>query len=310
MRTGPADHGAMDPIEIATSAARHHQVLGPALRSELGVSASTWGRWLRRDGVERPYRGVGLLPGVDDRGLARVRAAIAAVSTETLVTGWTAARLLGLVGAHPSDVHLLTRHGASIVRRSGLRVTETSVWPRRTERVHDVGIVPAGRMLADLSAEVEPGVLRDLAIDARFAGLLRPGELDHEAADRRRFPGRRVMRGVASELRADDSDSGFELAARARMAAVGLPPDPEQAYVVVAGRRRRIDLPYRSRRVGVECLGLAAHSGRRAFDGDAARRNDFAEDGAWLILELTWTTFHRDWDEFEVRLRRVLASRS
>lgn len=300
----------MDPVEFASVVARHHHVLGPAARAELRASATAWGRLLRRDEVERPFRGVGVLDGAGDAALTRARAALAAVACEAALTGWSAAHLHGLVDTAPTVVHLLMRHGASVTRRPGLRLTETSAYPDRCERRQGIPVVPVARMLTDLAATTTRDALLDLAVDARFARRLGRGDLDAEVARRRRFPGRRRLRELADLLRDDSSDSGFEHAARSRLTRLGVAPDPGQHVLRLAGRERRIDLPYAAQRVGIECLGLAAHSGRKAFDADAARRNDFAEDGAWLILELTWTTFHRDWDAFAGRLRRVLARRS
>lgn len=300
----------MDPLEFAATAARHHHVLGASARDELGLSASAWGRLLRRNEVKRPFRGVGVLPAADPPSLTRARAALAAVQCEAALTGWSAAHLYGLIDVAPTTVHLLMRHGASVVRRTGLQLTETTAFPSRLVTRHGLPVVPGSRMLADLSASTRTEPLRSLAIDARFADALKPRDLDRELLARRRFPGRRRFRAVAEDLRDDTSDSGFEFAARGRLTDLGIPPDPGQEAVVVSGRDRRIDLPWRRQRVGVECLGFAPHSGRAAFDADANRRNDFAEDGSWLILELTWTMFHRDWSGFVARLQRVLRSRS
>ncbi len=299
----------MDPVEFAAVVARHHHVLGPGARAELAASGTAWGRLLRRDEVERPFRGVGVLAGADDPALTRARAALEAVPREALVTGWSAAHLHGLVDAAPTTVHLLMPHGASVTRRPGLRLSETSALPEPVQHRHGIPLVPVARMLADLAATTTHDALLDLAVDARFARCLGRGDLDREVATRRRFPGRRRLRELAELLRDDTSDSGFEHTARARLTELGMAPDPGQHVVRLAGRDRRIDLPYATHRVGIECLGLVAHSGRNAFDADADRRNDFAEDGSWLILELTWTTFHRQWEPFVDRLRRVMAKR-
>ena len=304
-----ADDEGMDPVEFAAVAARHHHVLGPSVRDELGLSPWAWRRSLRRDDVQRPFRDVRVLPGAEGGGLTRARAALCAVQCRVALTGWSAANLHGLVDTAPSTVHLLMPHGASITRRDGLELTETSAFPTRLHTIDELPVVPVSRLLADLSPTTRFDALLNLAVDARFARLLRASDLDRELGRRRRFPGRTRFRQLADDLRDDTSDSGFEFHARERLDDLGLAPDPGQHRLLVAGRERRIDLPWRDQRVGVECLGLAAHSGRRAFDADADRRNDFAEDGTWLILELTWTTFHRHWDDFVGRLRRVLDRR-
>lgn len=296
----------MDPIELARAAAEAHHVLTASWRLELGLSRSAWNRLATHEEVERPFRGVVVLPGADDLGLTRARAALGAVQCDVALTGWSAAHAYGLARAAPSRVHLLMPHGASVCRREGLRLTETSAFPDQLEDRAGVPVVPAGRMLADLAATTTVDALRTLAITARFEGLLGGRDLDRELDARRRFPGRGRLRQVAAELRDDTSDSGFEFLARERLEKAGLPPDPGQHVLRLRGRERRIDLPWSAHRVGVECLGLAAHSGRRAFDEDAERRNDFAEDSRWTILELTWTAFHGQWPAFLDRLRRLL----
>lgn len=297
----------MDPIELAHVAARAHHVLTSATRRQEHISRYAWSRLRAHDEVERPFRGVIVVPGAHDVSLTRARAAVGALRCDAALTGWSAAHLYGLIEAGPTEVHLLMRHGASVTRRGGLLLTETCAFPRRTHRRHGLPVVPAARMFADLSPTIHLDALGALAIEARFHGILGRGDLDAEVAARRRFPGRGRLRQLADDLRDDRSDSGFELRARDRLVAERLPPDPGQHVLRVRGRERRIDLPWATRQVGVECLGLAAHSGRRAFDADAERRNDFAEDCPWTILELTWTTFHTQWPTFVERLRRLLS---
>lgn len=296
----------MDPIDLAHAAARAHHVLTSSTRRRENISRYAWSQLLAHDQVDRPFRGVVVVPGTDNVSLTRARAALGALQCDAALTGWSAAHLYGLIEAAPTEVHLLLRHGASVTRRDGLRLTETSAFPSRLRRRHDLPVVPGGRMLADLASTTHVDALRSLAIDARFQAILGHNDLDEEVAGRRRFPGRARLRRLADDLRDDSSDSGFEFHARDRLGEDGLAPDPGQHVLRVRGRERRIDLPWSQHLVGVECLGLAAHSGRRAFDEDAERRNDFAEDSTWTILELTWTTFHTQWPQFVERLRRLL----
>lgn len=296
----------MDPVEFVRLATTQGHVVTSATRRLLGMSREAWAHALSNSDVQRPHRGVAVLPGSADANHTRARAALSAIQCRAALTGWSAAHLYGLVRTAPTEVHLLLDHGASVTRRGGLLLTETSVFPARLRRIDDLPVVPVARVLADLAPTTEVDPLRNLGIDARFEGSLAAGDLDRELAARRRFPGRTRLRTIADELRDDGSDSGFELRTRTRLTDLGLPPDPGQLHVRVGGRDRRIDLGWQSRRVGIECLGLAAHSGRRAFDRDATRRNDFAEDGSWTLLELTWTAFHRDWPAFVERLRRLL----
>ena len=296
----------MDLVEFVRLVTAQGHVVTPATRRHLRMSREAWARALSHADVQRPHRGVAVLPGSTDSNHTRARAALAAVQCRAALTGWSAAHLYGLVRTAPTEVHLLLDHGASVTRRAGLRLTETSVFPARIQRLHDMPVVPVARLLADLAPTTDVAALRDLGVDARFAGRLAAGDLDGELAARRRFPGRARLRAVAGDLRDDGSDSGFEFRTRARLADLGLPPDPGQLHVRIGGRDRRIDLGWQAQHVGIECQGLAAHSGRRAFDRDATRRNDFAEEGSWTLLELTWTAFHTDWPAFVARLRRLL----
>lgn len=296
----------MDPVEFVRLATAQGHVVTPDTRRRLGMSREAWAHALSNPGVQRPHRGVAVLPGSADANHTRARAALSALQCRAALTGWSAAHLYGLVTTAPTEVHLLLDHGASVTRRDGLHLTETSAFPARVERIDGLPAVPVARVLADLAPTTSVDALRNLGIDARFAGHMAARDLDRELAARRRFPGRRRLRTIADDLRDDGSDSGFEFRTRDRLTDLDLPPDPGQLHVRIAGRDRRIDLGWQARHVGIECLGLAAHSGRRAFDRDATRRNDFAEDGSWTLLELTWTAFHTDWPAFVARLRRLL----
>lgn len=295
--------------ELFDSAVDRHGVVATRDLGPATMAPTSFHDWRRREELERPHHGVTLLPGFPATTEQRLAAAVAGIGDRCAVTGWSAAYLYGLRGSAPSTTDLLAPHGVSHRQHAGVRVVETIVFDDVEVRTVDgIPVVSGARMLADLARDAHLDTLTGLAIDLRRSGRLRASDIDREVAGRRRFPGRGRLRALADRLREDDSDSGFEHRTREQLTRRGTPPDHGQLEVVVVGRRRRIDLPYASAGVGVECIGLAFH-GRDAFDRDADRRNDFAEDGRWQLLELTWTTFLLDWERFCDRLDRLLARR-
>lgn len=295
--------------ELFDSAVDRHGVVAARHLGPSTMAPSTFHDWRQREEFERPHHGVTLLPGFPATAEQRLAAAVAGIGDRCAVTGWSAAYLYGLRASAPSTTDLLAPHGVSHRHHSGVRVVETTVFDdEEVGRVDGIPVVSGARMLADLARDAHLSTLTELAIDLRRKGRLGASDIEREIAKRRRFPGRGRLRALADQLREDDSDSGFEHRTRDRLTRRGTPPDNGQLEVVVAGRRRRIDLPYASAGVGVECIGLAFH-GRDAFDRDADRRNDFAEDGRWRLLELTWTTFLLDWERFCTRLDRLLGRR-
>ena len=296
--------GRRDLFDDATAS---HGVVAATDVRRAALPESTFRDWRRREKMPRPHHAVTILPGWPETPAQRLAAAAAAVGPAAAITGWAAAHLRGLRSVPPTTTDVLAPHGASHRPHDHVRIIETVVFADEPlEEIDGIPVVSAARMLADLARDAELATLVELAIDLRRSGQLGSGDLDRQLLARRRFPGRARLRGLADLLRDDDSDSGFELRTRDRLARRGTPPDPGQLEVIVAGRRRRIDLPYADARVGIECVGLAFH-GRDAFDGDADRRNDFAVDGRWRLLELTWRTFLLGWDDFCARLDRLLA---
>lgn len=292
--------------------ARRNRVVTYADAAACGISRSTLDDVARRQGwPPRPQPGVLLAPGGQIDEFVRITAAFRSLPEAVGVGGDTALFLHGLQSAAPTQTLVWVPDGHVGVERRTRKVRRTSLLTRKdcTEVAGIPTVLPAWAMRDVAGARSVPA-LRNLAIDARFRGLLAEGSLDEVLGRDRRFVGRRRYAEVADDLRADGSDSGFEFSVRDRLVSARRPPDAGQERLWTPGRPRSIDLPYRDPKVGVECLGWRYHSDRDQLDRDAERNNDIAAAGGWLILQLTWgMQWGEPWRRFLSRLDRALASR-
>lgn len=276
-----------------------------------GLARSTFDDRARSESwPARPYPGVIVPPGPPLSPRERIEAAVRSVSGEAWVGGYAALYLHGVVDQAPTQTLLwvpVSHRGASsrtrLVRRTSLLAAKDSI------RVDGLPTVRAAWALRDVAGATTLDRLRNLAIDARFAGVLGAPDLDWVVGQDRRFGGRARLAEVAADLRDDGSDSGFEFRSRDRLTAEGLPPDPRQKRLWTPGRPRDVDLPYDDFGVGVECVGLHYH-GRDQLDADAERDNDIAARGGYVILKLTYRMqYGPAWERFVGRLEQVLVCR-
>ena len=252
------------------------------------------------------------LPGHPDGPRFRLAAALRGNGPDAVVDRHSALALHGLVSAFPTRPQLLLPHEARSRQREGIDVRRTRrLLAAHVDEVDGLPCVVAARAIADLAGELRVPALRSLALAAQRDGLVRPGALS-SILDclPHNLRGRGRLREVVGDLATDGSESGFEHSARRRMQDEGLRPDRGQPTVIVAGRRRRIDIAWLALRVGVECQGYGAHVGASALDGDAARLNGLVAEGDWVILQLTPTLLREDWSTFLADLRRCLARRA
>lgn len=276
-----------------------------------GIPRSTFDDRTRREGwPDRPYPGVIATPGPRLDRRERIRAATLSIRGPVWVGGLSALYLHGVVDAPPTRTLLWVPVGQRAsssrvrqVRRSTLLTAEDS------EPVDGIPVVPAAWALHDVAGATTHERLRNLAIDARFKGVM--SEEDPVQVLRRdgRFAGRASYQLVVEDLRSDGSDSGFEFTTRDRLTAEGLPPDDAQARLWTPGRPRDVDIAYADYKVGLECEGLRYH-GRDEQDRDAERSNDIAVLDEWLLLHLTFRMQFGDaWGRVLARLRRALGAR-
>jgi hypothetical protein len=286
-----------------------HGVVSLACARAVGLTPSTLASRAAREGWERLGPGAWLLPGAERTAAARAAAAVLTVPG-SVVTGWSAAALHGLVRTPPTRIETIRPTGVADVDRAQVRGRRTRrLPPEDVTEIDGIPVVTVPRLLRDLSRSTSPNALRDLAIDGRrqTPGLL--ADLDALLRRHPRFPGRPALRSILEDLADDGSDSGFEHRLVERLGARSLAPDAQQILVETPAGRRYLDVGWHGSRVAIECLGFAFHSNAEQLRRDVHRQNAIAAVDRWLVLQLTWEMFHREWDTFEDLLRRCLRGR-
>jgi hypothetical protein len=288
---------------------QRHGVVTLACARAVGLAPSTLATRAAKEGWEQLGPGAWLLPGAERTAAARAAAAILTVPG-SVVTGWSAAALHGLVRTPPTRIETVRPTGVADIDRPKVRGRRTRRLPSQdVTEVEGIRVVSVARLLRDLSRSTTRGTLRDLTIDARQRDRAVLDELAALLSRHPRFPGRRALRSVLDELAEDGSDSGFEHRLVERLATRSLTPDAQQILVETHAGPRYLDVGWRPARVAIECLGFAFHSSADQLRRDIHRQNAIAATDRWLVLQLTWEMFHREWDAFEELLRHCLRGR-
>jgi hypothetical protein len=288
---------------------QRHGVVSLACARAVGLTPSNLASRAAREGCEALGPGAWLLPGAEKTAVARASAAVLTVPG-SVVTGWSAAALHGLVRTPPTRIETIRPTGVADVDRAKVQGRRTRrLLPEDVTEVDGIPVVTVPRLLRDLSRSTSPTALRDLAIDGRrqMPGLF--DDLRTLLGRHPRFPGRPALRSVLEDLADDGSDSGFEHRLVERLGARSMAPDEQQILVETPIGRRYLDLGWLGPRVAIECLGFAFHSDAEQLRRDVHRQNAIAAVDRWLILQLTWEMFHREWDTFEDLLRNCLRVR-
>jgi hypothetical protein len=289
---------------------QRHGVVSLACARAVGLTPSTLASRATREGWEPLGPGAWLLPGAERTTAARATAAALTVPG-SVVTGWSAAALHGLLRTPPTRIETVRPTGVADVDRAHVQGRRTRrLPPEDVTEVDGVPVVTVPRMLRDLSRTASPSALRNLAIDGRRQSPTLLTDLDELLRRHPRFPGRPALRAVVEDLADDGSESGFEYRLVARLVVRSLAPDAQQILVETPSGRRYLDVGWRGARVAIECLGFAFHANADQLRRDVHRQNAIAAVDRWLVLQLTWEMFHRDWDPFEKLLRRCLRGRS
>ncbi|HEX9888796.1 MAG TPA: hypothetical protein VGA69_04920 [Nitriliruptorales bacterium] len=291
-----------------------HGIATSAQAVSHGISDRTFRRRAADEAWHQPLAGSGVrqLPGSPPTPITQLAAALAHVGYPAAVTRGSALHLHGLRPKMPQRVQLLLPAGRTAPEVPGIEVVRTRHYlPHHLEDIKGLCCVRPARAVTDLANVQRLADLRSLVIDLRFRDGDVLDELDRVHRERGRYPGRADVRRILADLSGDGSDSGFEFTTRERLVAGDLPPDEGQAVVRTPTRTIHIDIPFGSRRVGIECLGWAYHSSRAQLHRDAVRWNALAEVDEWLILQLTWSMLWGPaWEQFVAQLRRTLARRT
>lgn len=297
--------------ELYAHGVTHGGVVGRRCALAAAVEPRALRHRAEREGWDRLFPSTYVLPGRRSTGLTRTVAAALWAGGHAVITGASALALHGLLRAPPTTVELLVPDDRARLQDPRVQTRWTTRIPEAAVmHVHGVRVADPARSLADHAAVASLASLRRLGLDAWSRGILPAETLERELAVRGRFAGRSRFGQLLADLRGDGSESGFEFDARSRLRGLGFVPDPDQLEVVTPAGIRRIDITFREREVGIECLGFHYHSSPQDLERDAVRANAIATLDRWLVFRLTFRMFHLRWDEFVHHLRIGLARRT
>jgi very-short-patch-repair endonuclease len=274
-----------------------HQQDGVFTRSqalESGIAHSTLRRALSDGRLVEVGRGVFASASAPDSFMRRIRAA--ALTTDAVVSHWSAALVLGLDHDHPTLVaarrdpsstplHLTTsptrsrRPPAAIEHRLQLDPNEVRVR-------HGIRVTDVQRTCLDLLALLPDAERRSLAFRAKQQRWLEESDV-RRGLDRR--AGWTGTPGIVDVLPIFSEDAHSEaewLLLQILKSLVGIDFALNVAVTCSNGERCVLDAVIRGLRLALEVDGRAYH-GRDRFNSDRRRQNALVADG-WTVLRFTW----------------------
>lgn len=269
----------------------HRGVLVPGDGEVHGISTRAIRRRATIDGLPELFDGTWLLAGVERSPAIHALAAARHVGGRVLVSGWSAAALMGLADP-PREPHLLLPHdrrppdgmGGVLVTRSRRITQADSV---TVDRVPCSALPRTALTLAAIGTD--HARLRDLLVDGVQRRRTTLADVRTLLDRTRGVTGRPLLDRVVTELVPDQVDSGLELDTRRRcprrwrIAPAPFPvPCPDDA--VVHG-----DIVCPSFHHVLECDGAGAHMDRCSFENDRRRWGQMQRAG----LTITWVTRRR-----------------
>jgi hypothetical protein len=270
----------------------HRGVIVPADGHALGISTRALRRRAVIDAWDEPQLLTWLLPGVELSDEIRALAAVRAAGQRALVSGWTAAAMMGLVRNHPQNVHLLLPHDRRAPALTDAEVTRSRRIVRADaidiDRVRCTTLPRTALTLA--AADADPTRIRDLLIDGvqrRKATLSDVLTLLERTGG---VTGRPSLDRIVAELVRDQVDSGLELDTTRKVRPYGFRPYSSpfplrchDASVV------HLDLAFPGAHHAIECDGAGYHMDRRSFETDRIRWSKIQRAG----VTITWVTRKR-----------------
>ena len=257
---------------------------------------------LRGPAVRRVLHGVYRLASTPDSHELRCLAACLLLPASAVLTGVSAATVLGVpLASVADDVRIVTPEGLTVPRRRGIHVTEAT-------RRFTVVSRPDGLRLADRERVAFDAACRQPLPQAvaRLDAMARAGVIDVESfarwLDADHGNGVRVVR-EAARLVDPRSESQPESVMRVVLVTAGLPVVPQ--YVVLHHGRfvARLDLGLPEWRLGIDYDG-AWHALREQLERDRARLNRLHEAG-WTVVHVTAAMLHHP-DELVARVRTAI----
>jgi very-short-patch-repair endonuclease len=302
-----------EPLDavIARCATSQYGVFSRAQVRALGVTERqiahrmSTGRWFRV--LPAVYAIAGGVPH-DERSQAM--AATLWAGADSLVAFGTAAELWGLEGVRSGRTEIWIPAASS--RRSRLVVVHRGSRLDRADRTRlgGIPITTPTRTLIDVAARLENEALLAIVEAAFRAGLTTPDRLAARLAALRgsgRAGGGRLEAVLdARPVDAAALESRLEAKFWRLLARSSLPRPERQHWIVVDGRRYRLDFAWPDQRVAVECEGRAFH-GPEHFERAERRRGDISS-AHWRVVPVTWRQLTSAPRSVISRIERALAA--
>lgn len=253
------------------------------------AAAGVSSRRLGSPSFRRIVRGVYVAADAAADPILQARAALLVAGPDAFVSHHQAARLYRAVVPDDPVLHASVHEG-----RHRSRVPDVSVHLSRREPTTFRGVpvtTPADTFL-DLAATLSLVDLVVLGDSLVRHGRTTPGSLVSAAAS---GPTRhRRAAALAASLVRDGVDSAMETRTRLLLVFAGLPePDVNLVFRTPAGDvARRLDMGYREGRLALEYDGRQHADSVQQWEGDVARREEFASLG-WRIITLLAKDLYR-----------------
>lgn len=292
MQAAERRNGHKDSIDrlIARLIRRQKGVITRAQLLDLGLSSSSITRRLASRALIPLLPCTYIAPSVPASFQQRVIAAVLWAGEDAVASHRTAAHLWRLLDGKEEMVEI----NVSRALRSPapwLKVHRSPITTGEIRRLEGVYASSVDRTLFDLGSVLTPIDLEEALECALRRGLTDVGRLglyvaDHSGMGKR--GGRALKKLLLARGEQPATESRFEteffaLLRRARL------PLPERQLVVTDADRivGRIDFAYPNARVAIETDSWRFHSGRQAWQADAAKGNDLLALG-WKVLRFTY----------------------
>jgi hypothetical protein len=287
---------------IGALAERQHGVVDRAQLIDLGIGSRAIRHRVDCGRLHVVHRGV---YAVGHRALTRAgrwMAAVLAQGLDAVLSHRSGARLWRIRSSEGVRIDVTVPRSRR--SRAGIQVHHSSLPADEVTVENGIPVTTVPRTLFDLAAVVRPQEVERAINEAEFLRLTDPLSLDDLVSRHRGERGTKTLRAILDDRRIGTAITRSELEDRflAFLDARGL-PRPE-VNVLVEGIE--VDCLWRDQGLIVELDGHASHATRTTFESDRVRDRVLAVAGMRTV-RVTWRQLHREPDELEFDLRRLLS---
>ena len=264
-------------------ARRQHGVISRPELLAFGVSEQTIRTWLANSRLMRLREGVYLVAGSAPSPYTETMAAVRAAPPGAVAAFRSAAFVHDMLERPPPMPEISIPHGTSA------RLPDAVV--RRTRQVdvalaRGIPVTSALRTFVDLAGVVDRETLWRAGDEGLVRGRFTPPDL--AALDPRGRPGAANLRWlIDGPLLGNESELERRMGAVLHRARRRIPPWVPQLWVVLDGRRHRLDFAWPPQRVGLEVDGNGTRARSRVRTEDIDRQRRFERHG-WVLHRATW----------------------